>query len=163
MNRLDNMINRLRTQKAYLDFAVDAIDGLPGVVFEVGLGKGRSYDYLRQVCSDREIYGFDRVIHASSDAIPDPDHMFKGDFLETIPAAARMFQGNVALIHADFGSTNANHDACLAKRLAPLFSRLIVAGGLVVSDRRLTVENAEPLELPRISADWPYFVLRAGN
>jgi len=163
VNRLDQMIERLRTQKAYLDFAIGAIKGIPGVVFEIGLGKGRTYDYLRQTCVGREIYCFDREIHAPSDATPDPDHIFIGDFLETIPAAGQTFQGNVALIHTDFGSTNAVCDASLAKRLAPLFSRLFVADGLVVSDRRLTVENAEPLELPGISPDWPYFILRAGD
>ena len=162
MNRLDQMIGRLRTQKAYLDFAIGAINCIPGVVFEIGLGKGRSYDYLRQTCVGREIYCFDREIHAPSDVTPDPDHIFIGDFLETIPAAGQMFQGNVALIHADFGSTNAVRDASLAKRLGPLFAPLIIAGGLVISDRRIAVENAEPLELSGISTDWPYFVLRAG-
>ena len=50
MSRLDSVIRRLRAQQACLERAAALIRGLPGPVFEWGLGNGRTYDHLCQLC-----------------------------------------------------------------------------------------------------------------
>jgi len=55
---LSRMIARLRAQKACPDFAALRIRDLPGPVFEVGLGKARTYDRLRYLFAGRRICAF---------------------------------------------------------------------------------------------------------
>ena len=49
MSRLHSFIHRVQAQLACLDEAARVIAGIPGVVFELGLGNGRTYDHLREV------------------------------------------------------------------------------------------------------------------
>ena len=60
MSRLDSFIRRLQAQRACLNEAVAQIRGVEGFVLELGLGNGRTFDHLREICPDREIYVFDR-------------------------------------------------------------------------------------------------------
>src|SRR5689334_15757612 len=87
MSRLDSFIRRLEAQRACLDQAARLIEGLPGNVLEFGLGNGRTYDHLRERLPDREIYVFERQIAAHPACIPPADHLFLGDFLDTLPRA----------------------------------------------------------------------------
>ena len=59
-NRLEQMIRRLTAQRNCLEFAAEMVAGLPGPVLEFGLGKGRTYDFLRERFSEREIFVFER-------------------------------------------------------------------------------------------------------
>ena len=85
MSRLERMIERLSTQRACLDRAVTMVADLPGPVLEVGLGKGRTYDHLRHTLPGREIFVFDRDIHAPESCVPDSPYLYLGDFAETLP------------------------------------------------------------------------------
>ena len=99
MSRLDSFIRRLQAQRACIDAAAEAIAGLEGPVFELGLGNGRTYDHLRDRLPDREIYVFERQVAAHPACVPDEEHLFLGDIHETLPAALPRFEGRVALIH----------------------------------------------------------------
>jgi hypothetical protein len=48
MTRLDSAIRRLMAQRALLDWAAQDIASRPGLVLELGLGNGRTYDHLRE-------------------------------------------------------------------------------------------------------------------
>ena len=87
MSRLDSAIRRLEAQRDCLALAADLTADIPGPVLELGLGNGRTFDHLRNLVPEREIFVFDRQINAHPDCIPDDRHMFLGDFLETVPAA----------------------------------------------------------------------------
>ena len=54
MSRLDSFIRRLEAQRACLNRAADTIRGIDGIVLELGLGNGRTYDHLRALFPDRE-------------------------------------------------------------------------------------------------------------
>ena len=82
------MIHRLTAQRAYLNEAARRIKDLPGCVFELGLGSGRTFDHLRSLLPDREIFAFDRAISAHPTCIPDADHMILGG-----PSGARLLRG----------------------------------------------------------------------
>ncbi|MCH8923260.1 MAG: hypothetical protein IIA67_08960, partial [Planctomycetes bacterium] len=71
MSRLDINIRRLEAQRACLNLAAEMIRDLPGPVFELGLGNGRTYDHLRAALPEREIFVFEREVAAHPDCIPD--------------------------------------------------------------------------------------------
>ncbi len=160
MSRLDINIRRLQAQRACLDLMAEHIRDLPGQIFELGLGNGRTYDHLREVLPGREIFVFDREVAAHPNCIPDPAHLFLGDFRETLARAVDRFAGTVALIHADIGSANANRDAQLARAVAGVFPTLLRPGGLVVSDRDVVFAGAQAVPAPDSVAAGVYFLYR---
>src|SRR3546814_3471174 len=104
VSRLDSALRRLQAQRDCLGLAVRLVRDLPGPVFELGLGNGRTYDHLREACPDREIYVFDRQVAAHADCIPDAEHLFEGPVEDTLDRVHDRFAGSVALAHADLGS-----------------------------------------------------------
>ncbi len=148
MSRLDINLRRLEAQRDCLNRVAEQIRDLPGPVLELGLGNGRTYDHLRELLPEREIFVFEREVAAHPDCIPDADHLFRGDFHDTLPAAAERFAGQAALIHADIGSANLERDARLAAFIAGHLPVLLRPGGIVASDRDVRFEGALPLALP---------------
>jgi len=80
LTRLDKLRLRLVAQDACLGWAFGDITGKPGVVFELGLGHGRTYDHIRTHLPDRDIYVFDREVDCYEDCIPPADKMILGEF-----------------------------------------------------------------------------------
>ena len=163
MSRLHSFIQRVQAQRACLDAAAAMIGDKPGVVLELGLGNGRTYDHLREILPGREIFVFDREIAAHPDCRPDADHAFLGDFRETLPLAAKTLGGRVALIHGDIGSGNKEATAALARAIAPLLPPFLMPGALVISDQRLDVPGARPMKLPENLPEGRYYMLRYGG
>ena len=160
MNRLDFSIRRLTAQREYLKLASKIIEGRDGPVLEIGLGKGRTYDYLRDLLSDREIFAFDRNISAYPDCTPDADHIFLGDFRETLMIAEDRIGGTAIMAHCDFGSEDREQDAILAKWLGPVINRLMAPDGVIASDRKMYVDEWHSIELASNIEDDMYFLYR---
>jgi hypothetical protein len=72
LTRLEKLLYRLEAQHAVLAYAFDQIAGRDGVVFELGLGKGRTFDHLRRHLPERQIWVFERDVDAIPDCRPDP-------------------------------------------------------------------------------------------
>ena len=159
-DRLTKMIARLTTQKAYIDFAVQAMEGIPGAVLEIGLGKGRTYDRLRQLLPNREVHAFDQLIHCPDDVRPPENNMWLGDFRETLKRFEDEMGARAALVHADIGSDHRAADARLAKAISPAIAALLVPGGIVIGDRTLELPNCEALAPSLGSSEWEYFAYR---
>ncbi len=157
-SRLERMIARLVTQRACIDFAAEKIRDLSGPVLELGLGKGRTYDYLRKTLGDRDIFVFDKAVHAPPDCIPEDDYLLIGDFGDTLARFAQQAVPPAALTHADIGSEDLAEDARLAQRIAPLIHRLSQPGALVLCDRALDHPQWHPLPLPPTAGRWDYFI-----
>ncbi len=158
-SRLERMLARLATQKACLEFARAELHDSSGVIFELGLGKGRTYDHLRKLFPTHEIFAFDLSLHAPSDCIPDDQHLRLGELRDTLadPALARL---NVMLVHADVGSEDRACDARMVAGLAPCIDKLLDPGALVLSDRAMQIARWRPLPLPEAAGAWPYFIYR---
>ena len=161
MSRLDSVIRRLEAQRACLDCAADLIRDLPGPVLEIGLGNGRTYDHLRTLLPDRDIFVFDRQIAAHPDCIPPAGNLFLGDLRETLPLAFERFGPTVALIHADIGTGDSATNQLLAAIIGPEVARLLLPGGIAVSDQPMTRLMALPL--PSGVAAGRYHLYRAGE
>ena len=136
------------------------IAAVPGPVVELGLGNGRTYDHLRQILPEREIFAFDRQIDAHPDCIPDLRHLVLGDFAETLPGALERIGARAALVHADTGTGDAQRNARLAQWLAPRLVALTAPGGVIVSDQELGAIAATALPLPAGIKPGRYFLYR---
>ena len=155
-DRLTRMIARLTAQRDCLDLAASLVARVPGPVLEVGLGKARTYDRLRRLFPERDVWAFDREVHCPPAAAP-PEHLtVLGDFRDTLAAVRGQLGGRAALVHADFGSEKPERDAALAAEVAPL----LAPGGVLVSDRLLPLLELEALSSPPACDDFAYFILR---
>lgn len=158
MSRLDSFIRRLEAQRGCLDWACEMIAGIPGVVLELGLGNGRTYDHLRErLGGAREIYAFDRALAAHPACVPPQGRLLLGELRETLP---RFAGGPVALAHADLGSGHAQASAALARWLGPSLAPLMSEGGIVLSDQALADPRLAPLALPAQIPEDRYFAYR---
>jgi hypothetical protein len=163
VSRLDSFIRRVSAQRDCLNLAADLIRDIPGLVIELGLGNGRTYDHLRELFPDREIFVFDRRVAAHSDCIPDDDHMLLGDITETLPAAGRIIGAPVALAHCDMGAGEKDSNAKLAAFIAPAVSALMAPGGIVLSDQEYNVDGRTALPLPDGVRPGRYFINKVGG
>ena len=161
MSRLDSFIRRLQAQRECLTAAVSEIRGVDGFVLELGLGNGRTYDHLREICPDREIYVFDRQVNAHPDCVPAADHLFLGEITATLPQALARLGANAALVHTDVGTGDQESNTRLAATLAPMIRSVLRKCGIVISDQALTTPGLQALPLPEGVKPGRYFMNKA--
>jgi hypothetical protein len=161
MSRLDSFIRRLEAQRACLNTAVALVADLSGPILELGLGNGRTFDHLREICPDREIFVFERQVAAHPDCVPDSEHLILGDIHQTLPVAVARFRRSIALIHADIGTGDAAHNARVAGFVASHLPNLLISRGIAVSDQDMRFAGGEALPLPAGIKPGRYFVCRA--
>ncbi len=160
MSRLDSFIRRLEAQRQCLAAAVALIGDTPGPVFELGLGNGRTYDHLRELLPDREIFVFDRQVAAHVDCIPDSDHMIVGDFSDTLPDIGARLSTPAVMAHADIGSGNAQVDRGVARFVARALAPLMADRAIVVVDQPFEEPDWQALDLPDGVGAGRYFLYR---
>ncbi len=160
MSRLDSFIRRLEAQRACLGLAAELVRGLPGPVLEMGLGNGRTYDHLRALFPEREIFVFERQVAAHPDCIPDPAHLILGNIHDTLPAAARRFEGRAVLAHIDIGCGDPEANRSISAFIAEWLPQMMASGGVVVSDQDIGFPGAEPLDPPSDVAPGRYYLNR---
>jgi hypothetical protein len=160
MTRLDSAIRRLTAQRDLLDWAAREI--LPdGLVLEIGLGNGRTYDHMRARMPGREIYVFERSVAAHPDCIPPKGYLLTGDVFETLPAFIERFgEGSAALVHIDIGTGDEDANRELALRLSPLLARLLMPGGLILGDRAFELSGCADISSKTGVPEGRYFVYR---
>ena len=160
MSRLDSFIRRLEAQRACLDATPAWIEDIPGPILELGLGNGRTYDHLRGLHPDREIFVFERHPAAHPDCIPDADHLILGDIRATLPAVLSRLPEHAALVHNDLGTGDCVGNAELASWIASALPSLIKPGAVVLSDQALDDPRLAPSALPAALPEGRYFLYR---
>jgi len=160
MTRLDSVIRRLTAQRDLLDWATREISP-QGLVLELGLGNGRTYDHLRARLPGREIYVFERSPAAHPDCMPPDEYLIVGDIFETLPLFTERFgAGSAALIHSDIGTGDEEANRELAKRLSPLLEALLQPGGMILADRAFDLPSCTDISSRTGVAEGRYFVYR---
>ncbi len=149
-------------QRDCLALAAEMIGGVSGPVLELGLGNGRTYDHLRELLPDREIFVFDRQVDAHPDCIPDQAHMILGDVPASLDGALARIGAPAALAHSDVGSGVAAANRVLAEALGSALDGLMAPGGVVISDQPFHVPGWLPVALPPGVAAGRYFINRVG-
>lgn len=148
MSRLESAIRRLQAQKIALDWSAKNIHKQGGVVLEFGLGNGRTFDHMRKLLPERDIYVFEREIAAHPDCIPHPAFQFIGDFRDSIPRAIEQLGRNATLAHLDIGTGQKNTSRALASKIAPCLEKLLCVNSIVVSDQEVERWRSYKLHLP---------------
>jgi hypothetical protein len=164
VSRLDSFIRRLEAQRACLNHAAELIAKLEGPVLELGLGNGRTYDHLRELFPDRDIYVCERRVAAHPDCIPPANRLLLGDMFETLPAGHATLGGRVALAHFDAGTGDAAANLDLAAGLRPLILPLLRAGAVLATQQPMDGPGDGPglarLPLPDGVAEGRYHLYR---
>jgi hypothetical protein len=160
MSRLDSFIRRVTAQRDCLNAVASMVADVPGPVLELGLGNGRTYDHLRDLFPDREIFVFDRQVAAHPDCIPDDAHIILGDIFETLPTAATRIGAPAALAHTDIGTGDAESNARIAAFLGRTLPSLMTSRAFIVSDQVLDPAGWEAQPLPEGIPRNRYFVYR---
>ncbi len=148
MSRLDVFIARMTAQAKCLNWGAGEIRDLPGPVFELGLGNGRTYDHLRKLFPTRDIIVFDRSGKSHPDCIPPEENLILGDMVENLEKVQSRFKGQVALVHADTGSHDLAANEALGRIISPLLVPLMRPTGIIVSTDKYYTDEWEALELP---------------
>ncbi len=160
MTRLDSAIRRLTAQRDLLNWASTVI-APTGLVLEIGLGNGRTYDHLRTRLPGREIHVFERSPAAHPDCMPPEGHLVVGDVFETLPLfTARFGTGSAALVHVDIGTGDEEANRSLAQRLSPLIEALLQPGGLLLGDRAFLMPRCRDISADTGVPEGRYFVYR---
>ena len=145
---------------ACLNWAFSDVASRPGIVFEMGLGNGRTYSHFARYLPDREIYAFDRAVNSYPDCTPPEDHILLGELADTLPAAARRFAGQVALAHSDMGSHSKAHNAQMSALVSKELGPALADGALILSDLPLELPGATSLPLPSGVREDRYYLYR---
>jgi len=161
MSRLESAICRLEAQRDCIRWAADRIAGLPGLILELGLGNGRTFDHLRETFPGRDIFVFDRQVAAHPACVPDEALMFLGDILKTLPRALTRLGRSAILVHSDIGTGDSESSRRLAARIAPLLAPLMLPGGIVLSDQPMAQAEWTELPLPASVPRERYHIYRA--
>ncbi len=160
MSRLDSMINRLVAQRTILDHAAALVAHIPGPVLELGLGNGRTFDHLREIMPNREIFVFERRITASPRSIPDAEHVILGEIRDTLPFCGARVGGPAALIHADLSNGDPTDDLARRAWLSPMIGERAGPGAVVISGHDLDLPDFERLPLPEGIREGRYYLYR---
>ena len=161
MSRLDSFIRRMQAQRTCLNWAAEAIGAVPGPVLELGLGNGRTYDHLREILPDRDIYVFDRRIKAHPSSVPPDDRMILGDVEQTLPMMADRLGRTVAMVHTDLGTGVEETDGPLAALIGPWLEAVLRPGGVVVANHALPAGRLAQTQEPDGVRPGRYFLYRA--
>jgi hypothetical protein len=148
VSRLDSFIRRLEAQRACLNLATDLVRDLDGDVLELGLGNGRTYDHIRELLPDRDIYVCERLVAAHPGCVPPTRFLLLGDMRETLLSARSSLVGRVALAHLDAGNGEEEVSRALADELTPLIMPLLRMKGVLVSEPVIEAPQLTPLPLP---------------
>ena len=148
MSRLDSFILRMQAQRACIDEVATRCDGMDGLILELGLGNGRTYDHLRRRFPGRPIYVFDREVAAHPDCVPPPALMRLGDFRQTVPTFLELHGGSAVFINADVGSADKAASVRLANDLAPALRDILAPGAWLACDQLVHCAGLEHLAMP---------------
>ena len=149
----------MQAQRDCLNAAAGLIAAVPGAVFDLGLGNGRTFDHLRETLPDRKVFVFDRVVNANPKSTPDADHLFLGEVIDQLTAQQDRFAGGVALVHSDLGTGTAE-DAPLTAALIPLLHPLLAPGAVLVANNPFPDAGWDALPLPDGVPAERYFMYR---
>lgn len=160
ITRLEKLLYRLQSQHACLGRVFGEIEAMPGIVFELGLGLGRTFHHLRHHLPERRILVFERQVHSYPDCTPAADQLVIGDIAETLPAAAARHRGEVCLVNSDVGSFDKEHNRTMAAIVSAGLAPALAPGGFVLSDLPLAIEGCSALPLPAGAVEGRYFLYR---
>jgi hypothetical protein len=126
----------------------------------LGLGNGRTYDHLREITPNRDIYVFERRPAAHPDSTPPAEFLIQGSFKETLEEVSSRIRPLAALAHCDIGSGDPGIDRALAAQIGPAISRLLAEDAIVLSDQQFNCSDWIAIQLPDGISAGRYYMYR---
>lgn len=164
MSRLESFIRRMDAQRRLLNQAMAEIAERDGVVLELGLGNGRTYDHLRENMPGRDIYVFEREVRAHPACIPPDERLYLGSAVEQLARAAQDLGPSAILVHSDLGNGDQPASVDFGRTiLAPALKPLLAPGALILSDQPVPVAGAEEVAKPDDMNPERYYFYRYGG
>ena len=163
MSRLDSVIRRLKAQRSCLNFVAKIVENKEGVILELGLGNGRTYDHIREILPGHEIFVFEREVNAHLDCIPDGDHLFLGDIKDTIAKATAKLGRSAIMLHTDIGTGDLERNAELADWMSVTLEPLLMPGAVIISDAQLSIAGSTRIVPPADVPEDRYFLYVMDN
>ncbi len=163
MSRLDDLVRRMQTQRAVLNFAIAKIksENIDGSIVELGLGSGRTFDHLRENFPGRTLFTFDWEMEATKDCYPEKSQFIKGEIQKTFPKFAMGKNSSCCFMHIDIGTRDRQRDKDLYASLTDSVVAILCDRGLLVSDREFFHSGLEPLDTSSMHVEgWAYFLYR---
>jgi hypothetical protein len=160
MSRLDSFIRRLEAQRLILNWSAAAVSGREGLVLELGLGNGRTYDHLREILPEREIYAFEREAKANPRSLPPADRLILGDMAQTLPQFAGRHGRSGVLVHVDATTGVPERDAVALAWLPGHVTLVAADDAVVISGSALPHTLLEEMPLPEGIQPGRYFAYR---
>lgn len=148
MSRLDSFIRRMTSQKILLEHLVDKVNEIDGPVLELGLGNGRTYDHLREIYPNKEIFVFDFAMNCHPSCAPDAEHMILGDIRDTLAFCEPRVKSKASFAHIDIGSADPTNDLAIVHWLGPLINQRMAEGGYILTALELDLPNFVKLPKP---------------
>ncbi|WP_245944103.1 class I SAM-dependent methyltransferase [Acuticoccus kandeliae] len=159
-SRLDAFIARIVAQKECLESVAGMIGDVAGPVIEIGLGNGRTFDHLREILPDREIFVFDNTLIAPPDSMPDGEHVIIGDVRDTLAFCSLRVKAPAALIHCAMATGDPTANLARAGWLAPLIAARTAPGGCVASALALDMPGFSALPRSEAAETGGYWIYR---
>ncbi|RDJ20390.1 hypothetical protein DWF00_13860 [Bosea caraganae] len=160
MSRLDSFIRRLEAQRLVLNWAAAAISGRDGLVLELGLGNGRTYDHLREILPGRAIHVFERKLSVNPRSMPPDDRLMLGDMRETLPEFGLRHGRAAVLVHVDATTGVPERDRVELAWLPGHVAALAADEALVLAGAGLEHPRLRPAALPEGVPAGRYFAYR---
>ncbi len=161
MSRLESFIRRMDAQRRLLNDAMADVADKDGIVLELGLGNGRTYDHLRENMPGRDIYVFEREVRAHPGCIPPDNRLYLGHVIEQLEKAAAELGPRAILVHSDVGNGDEPASIDFGRTiLAPALRPLLAPGARILSDQPVPVEGALELEKPADMDPERYYIYR---
>lgn len=156
LTKIEKLARRFPVQIDYIDQAIEETKEIDGVILELGLGGGRTLEYLEKKSSS-PIVVFEKSINSDLKLERQSTQLVEGDFLETIPEILKSQQLTVRMVHADIGTRDYLNDINRFEPLREIFEDIVPSGGIVVCDRPLNFSSFKLLANAHKSG-WPYYL-----
>ena len=158
--RLEKTYYRLQAQILCLNWAFEQIKSTPGVIIEIGLGLGRTYQHTRRYLPEREMVVFEREVHSYEDCTPPDNEIIVGDITSTLVENANRFKGKAALINSDVGSFDKKTNREKAAHLNQLLLPYLGNNTIVLSDLELDLQGCTTMALPGNARKNSYYLYK---
>ena len=127
---------------------------------ELGLGLGRTYQYIRRHLPEREIIVFEREVQSYQDCTPPSREVITGDIKSTLASNADQFKHGAALVNSDIGSFDKITNLEKAALISQLLPAYLANNAIVLSDLPLELAGCTALELPGNARKDSYYLYR---
>jgi hypothetical protein len=161
LTRIERLARRLPIQIEFINRALDEVREINGDVWELGLGEGRTLEYMESKTKS-PITVFEIDEKAVLDNNKKTTKLVIGDIFKTIPGISKDQSTPVKMVHADIGTTNYSDDISRVASLSDLLAPIVASNGVILCDRPIVFTSFELL-LHAHDVGWPYYLWKKKN